>query len=193
MPDQTSDALGAGTVLITGGTGMAGAVLARHVVHRYGVGHVVLASRRGDRAEGAGELVAELTQAGAEVQVVACDVADRDAVAALLAGLPAQYPPFTAVIHAAGMIDDAVITSLTPDRIDTVLAAKADGAWNLHELTRDLNLSMFVIFSSLAGTVCSPGRVITRRPTLSWTGRPLTGARLGSRRYRWRGDSGSKP
>jgi len=158
MPDQTSDALGAGTVLITGGTGMAGAVLARHVVHRYGVGHVVLASRRGDRAEGAGELVAELTQAGAEVQVVACDVADRDAVAALLAGLPAQYPPLTAVIHAAGMIDDAVITSLTPDRIDTVLAAKADGAWNLHELTRDLNLSMFVIFSSLAGTVGSPGQ-----------------------------------
>ena len=158
MPDQTSDALGAGTVLITGGTGMAGAVLARHVVHRYGVGHVVLASRRGDRAEGAGELVAELTQAGAEVQVVACDVADRDAVAALLAGLPAQYPPLTAVIHAAGMIDDAVITSLTPDRIDTVLAAKVDGAWNLHELTRDLNLSMFVIFSSLAGTVGSPGQ-----------------------------------
>jgi NADPH:quinone reductase-like Zn-dependent oxidoreductase/NADP-dependent 3-hydroxy acid dehydrogenase YdfG/acyl carrier protein len=158
MPDQTSDALGAGTVLITGGTGMAGAVLARHVVHRYGVGHLVLASRRGDRAEGAGELVAELTQAGAEVQVVACDVADRDAVAALLAGLPAQYPPLTAVIHAAGMIDDAVITSLTPDRIDTVLAAKADGAWNLHELTRDLNLSMFVIFSSLAGTVGSPGQ-----------------------------------
>ena len=158
MPNQISDALGPGTVLITGGTGMAGAVLARHVVHRYGVGHLVLASRRGDRAEGAGELVAELAQAGAEVQVVACDVADRDAVAALLAGLPAQYPPLTAVIHAAGMIDDAVIISLTPDRIDTVLAAKVDGAWNLHELTRDLNLSMFVMFSSLAGTVGSPGQ-----------------------------------
>jgi 4-hydroxyphenylalkanoate synthase len=158
MPDQTSDALGAGTVLITGGTGMAGTVLARHVVHRYGVGHVVLASRRGDRAEEVVELVAELTQAGAEVQVVACDVADRDAVAALLAGLPAQYPPLTAVIHAAGMIDDAVITSLTPDRIDTVLAPKVDAAWNLHELTRDLNLSMFVMFSSLAGTVGYAGR-----------------------------------
>jgi polyketide synthase 7 len=157
MPDQISAALGAGTVLITGGTGMAGAVLARHVVHRYGVGHVVLASRRGDRAEGAGELVAELTQAGAEVQVVACDVADRDAVAALLAGLPAQHPPLTGVIHAAGMIDDAVINLLTPDRIDTVLAAKVDAAWNLHELTRDLDLSMFVLCSSLAGTVGSAG------------------------------------
>jgi acyl transferase domain-containing protein/NADPH:quinone reductase-like Zn-dependent oxidoreductase/NADP-dependent 3-hydroxy acid dehydrogenase YdfG len=158
MSDQTSDAMGAGTVLITGGTGMAGAVLARHVVHRYGVGHVVLTSRRGDRAEGAGELVAELTQAGAEVQVVACDVADRDAAAALLAGLPAQYPPLTGVIHAAGVIDDAVITSLTPDRIDTVLAAKVDAVWNLHELTRDLNLSMFVMVSSLAGTVGSPAQ-----------------------------------
>ncbi|MGA7051773.1 MAG: type I polyketide synthase [Mycobacterium sp.] len=158
MPDQTSDALGAGTVLITGGTGMAGAVLARHVVHRYGVGHLVLISRRGDRAEGAGELVAELTQAGVEVQVVACDVADRDAVAALLAALPAQFPPLTGVIHAAGVIDDAAITSLTPDRIDTVLAAKVDAAWNLHELTRDLDLSMFVMFSSLASTMGSAGQ-----------------------------------
>jgi polyketide synthase 7 len=158
MPDSTSDALAAGTVLITGGTGMAGAVLARHVVHRYGARHVVLASLRGDRAEGAGELVAELTQAGAEAQVVACDVADRDAVAALLAGLPPQYPPLTGVIHAAGLIDDAVITSLTPDRIDTVLAAKVNAVWNLHEFTRDLNLSMFVVFSSLAGTAGSPGQ-----------------------------------
>ncbi len=158
MPDATSDALAAGTVLITGGTGMAGAVLARHVVHRYGARHVMLASLRGDRAEGAGELVAELTQAGAEAQVVACDVADRDAVAALLAGLPPHYPPLTGVIHAAGMIDDAVITSLNPDRIDTVLAAKVDAAWNLHELTRDLNLSMFVVFSSLGGTVGSAGQ-----------------------------------
>jgi polyketide synthase 7 len=158
MPDSTSDALAAGTVLITGGTGMAGAALARHVVHRYGARHVVLASLRGDRAEGAGELVAELTHAGAEAQVVACDMADRDAVAALLAGLPAQYPPLTGVIHAAGVIDGAVITSLTPDRIDTVLAAKVDAAWNLHELTRDLNLSVFVVVSSLGGTVGSPGQ-----------------------------------
>jgi polyketide synthase 1/15 len=158
MPDSTSDALATGTVLITGGTGMAGAALAWHLVHRYGARHVVLASLRGDRAEGAGELVAELTQAGAEAQVVACDVADRDAVAALLAGLPARYPPLTGVIHAAEVIDDAVITSLTPDRIDTVLAAKVDAAWNLHELTRDLNLSMFVVVSSLGGTVGSPGQ-----------------------------------
>ncbi len=158
MPSALADGLAEGTVLITGATGMVGAVLARHLVSAYGVGHVVLASRRGDRAEGAGELVAELTQAGAEVQVVACDVADRDAVAALLAGLPAQHPPLTGVIHAAGMIDDAVINSLTPDRIDTVLAAKVDAAWNLHELTRDLDLSMFVLCSSIAATVGAPGQ-----------------------------------
>ncbi len=148
---------GAGTVLITGGTGMAGAVLARHVVGRYGVRHVVLASRGGDRAEGVGELVAELSEAGARVQVVACDVADRAAVAGLLAGLPEQYP-LTAVIHAAGVLDDAVIGSLSAERIDAVLAPKVDGAWNLHELTRDLDLSAFVLCSSVAGVAGAPGQ-----------------------------------
>ncbi|MBO0879394.1 MAG: SDR family NAD(P)-dependent oxidoreductase, partial [Mycobacterium sp.] len=149
--------LAAGSVLITGGTGMAGAVLARHVVNRYGVRHVVLASRSGDRAEGAAELVAELSAAGAQVQVVACDVADRDALAQLLAGLPERYP-LTGVIHAAGVLDDAVITSLTAERLDVVLAAKVDAAWNLHELTRDLDLSAFVLFSSIAGVFGAPGQ-----------------------------------
>jgi polyketide synthase 7 len=150
-------ALGAGTVLITGGTGMAGAVVARHVVRRYGVRQVVLASRRGEGAEGVGQLVAELAEAGARVQVVACDVGDRAAVAGLLASLPQEYP-LTAVIHAAGVLDDAVLASLTPQRIDTVLRAKVDAAWNLHELTRDLNLSMFVVFSSMAGVMGMPGQ-----------------------------------
>ncbi len=170
MPDSTSDALAAGTVLITGGTALAGAVLARHVVHRYGARHVVLASLDGDLAEGAGELVAELTHAGAEAQVVACDVADREAAAALLAGLPPRYPPLHGIIHAAAAIDDAVITSLTPDRIDpdridTVLAPNVDAAWNLHELTRDLNLSMFVMCSSLgtAANAFLDGLAIHRR------------------------------
>jgi NAD(P)-dependent dehydrogenase (short-subunit alcohol dehydrogenase family) len=148
---------GVGTVLITGGTGMAGAVLARHVVGRYGVRHVVLASRGGDRAAGAAELVAELSEAGAQVQVVACDVADRDAVAGLLGRLPEQYP-LTAVIHAAGVLDDAVIGSLTAERIDAVLAPKVEGAWNLHELTRGLELSAFVLCSSVAGITGAPGQ-----------------------------------
>jgi polyketide synthase 7 len=157
LPDGPGDGFAAGTVLITGGTGMAGGSLARHVVNRYGARHLVLASRRGQGAEGVDELAAELTQAGAQVHVVACDVSDRAAVAALLADLPAQYP-LTAVIHAAGVLDDAVIASLNAERIDTVLRAKVDAAWNLHELTQDLDLSAFVMFSSMAGIVGAPGQ-----------------------------------
>ncbi|MGV7941672.1 type I polyketide synthase [Mycobacterium kansasii] len=158
MPSALAGGLTDGTVLITGATGMVGAVLARHVVRAYGVRHVVLASRRGDRAEGAAELAAELADAGARVQVVACDVADRDAVAGLFTQLAAEWPPVRGVIHAAGVVDDAVISSLTPDRIDTVLRAKVDAAWNLHEATRGLDLSMFVLCSSIAATVGSPGQ-----------------------------------
>ena len=158
MPSALADGLAEGTVLITGATGAVGAVLARHMVDGYGVRHLVLASRRGDRAEGAAELAAELTQAGARVQVVACDVADRDAVEALFAQLSREFPPVRGVIHAAGVLDDTVITSMTPDRIDTVLRAKVDAAWNLHEATRNLDLSMFALCSSIAATVGSPGQ-----------------------------------
>jgi 4-hydroxyphenylalkanoate synthase len=158
MPSALADEVAEGTVLITGATGMVGTVLARHVVSAYGVRHVVLSSRRGDRAEGAAELAAELKRAGAQVQVLACDVADREAVAGLLAQLAQRCPPLRGVIHAAGVLDDAVITSLTPDRVDAVLRAKVDAAWNLHELTRDLDLSIFVLCSSIAATVGAPGQ-----------------------------------
>ncbi len=158
MPSKLSADLAEGTVLITGGTGMAGAELARHVVNAYGARHVVLVSRRGGRAESTAELTLDLARAGAQVQVLACDVADRSAVAELLAQLARRFPPLRGVIHAAGVLDDAVITSLTPDRVDTVLRAKVDAAWNLHELTRDLGLSMFVLCSSIAGTVGGPGQ-----------------------------------
>jgi polyketide synthase 1/15 len=158
MPSALPDALAEGTVVITGATGMIGAVLARHLVSAYGVRHLVLASRRGDRAEGAASLAAELEQAGTQVQVFACDVADRDAVAGLFAQVAREFPPVRGVIHAAGITDDAVISSLTPDRIDAVLRAKVDAAWNLHEATRDLNLSMFALCSSIAATVGSPGQ-----------------------------------
>ncbi len=149
--------LAGGSVVITGGTGMAGSALAAHLVARYGVAHVVLVSRSGAGAEGVAELVGELEDAGARVTVAACDVADRDAVAALLAQLPAQYP-LKGVFHAAGVLDDGLIASLTPERVDAVLRAKVDGAWHLHELTRDLDLSAFVMFSSMAGIVGSPGQ-----------------------------------
>ena len=165
VPDGPGDAVLAGsggglagsTVVLTGGTGMAGSAVAAHLVARYGVAHVVLVSRSGADAEGVAELVGRLEDAGAQVSVVACDVADRDAVAALIAQLPAQYP-LKGVFHAAGVLDDGLIASLTPERVDAVLRAKVDGAWNLHELTQDLDLSAFVMFSSMAGIVGTPGQ-----------------------------------
>ena len=146
-----------GTVLITGGTGMAGSTLARHLVAHHGVRDLVLLSRRGPDAPGAAELIAELEAAGARVRVVACDAADRAALAKAIADISAQQP-LSGVIHAAGVLDDAMVTSLTPERIDAVLRAKVDAAWNLHELTRDLDLSAFVMFSSMAGLVGSSGQ-----------------------------------
>ncbi|WP_139822315.1 type I polyketide synthase, partial [Mycobacterium lacus] len=151
------DAWAAGTVLITGGTGMAGSALARHVVTRHGVRNLVLVSRRGPDAPGAEELVADLGAAGARVQVVACDAADRAALAKVIADIPVQHP-LSAVMHTAGALDDAVVTSLTPERVDVALRAKVDAAWNLHELTRDLDVSAFVMFSSMAGLVGSSGQ-----------------------------------
>ncbi len=149
--------LSGGTVLITGGTGMAGSALARHLVDRYQVAHVLLASRAGADAAGVAELVDALQAAGAQVSVVACDVADPDAVARLLAQIPAQYP-LRGVVHAAGILDDGLISSLTPERMDAVLRAKVDGAWNLHQQTAHLDLSAFVVFSSMAGIVGTPGQ-----------------------------------
>jgi mycoketide-CoA synthase len=103
------------------------------------------------------ELVADLQAAGATVSVVACDAGDREALAKVLADVPVQYP-LSAVLHAAGVLDDAVVTSLTPERVDAVLRAKINTAWNLHELTRDVPLSAFVMFSSMAGLVGSSGQ-----------------------------------
>ncbi|SBT66853.1 Acyl transferase domain-containing protein [Micromonospora sediminicola] len=146
-----------GTVLVTGATGTLGQLMSRHLVTRHGVRHLLLTSRRGRDAAGIGELCAELTALGATVTVAACDVADRDAVAALLADLPADHP-LTAVVHAAGVRDDGVISSLTPDRVDGVLRPKVDAAWHLHELTADLDLTAFVSYSSLAATAGGPGQ-----------------------------------
>ncbi|GAB7151975.1 hypothetical protein LRC537489_52450 [Mycobacterium riyadhense] len=158
MPDTLTTTLASGTVLITGGTGMVGSVLARHLVVDHGVVDVVLASRSGHTAAGAAELVSELEQAGALVEVTACDVADRNALDQLLTQLAAQGRSLRGVIHAAGVLDDGAITSLTPQRLDAVLAAKADAAWNLHEATQDLELSMFVLCSSMAATVGAAGQ-----------------------------------
>ncbi|MEU4928280.1 type I polyketide synthase [Streptomyces yokosukanensis] len=149
--------LGGGTVLVTGGTGGVGSLVARHLVAEHGVRSLVLASRRGTAADGVPELVADLEGAGAAVRVVACDVADRAAVADLLADMPPQYP-LTAVVHAAGVLADGTVESLTAQSLDHVLRAKAGGALNLHELTRRRPLSAFVEFSALAGTLGNAGQ-----------------------------------
>ncbi|MEU1020433.1 type I polyketide synthase [Streptomyces sp. NPDC005898] len=155
--DTGAGAFGSGTVLITGATGTLGGVFAKHLVAEHGVRRLLLVSRSGPAAQGADELVAQLAELGAEATVAACDVADRAALAELLASVPAQHP-LTGVVHTAGVLHDGVISSLTPERVDQVLRPKIDALVHLHELTRDLDLSAFVFFSSAAATFGSPGQ-----------------------------------
>ncbi|MER5356460.1 type I polyketide synthase, partial [Kitasatospora sp. NPDC002551] len=147
---------GEGTVLISG-TGTLGGLLARHLVARHGVRRLLLTSRRGPEAEGAEELRAELEAAGASVTLAACDAADRDALAALLAGIDPAHP-LTAVVHTAGVLDDGIVSGLTPEQLHRVLRPKVDAAVNLHELTAGLDLSGFVLYSSAAGVLGGPGQ-----------------------------------
>ncbi|MFI7676037.1 SDR family NAD(P)-dependent oxidoreductase [Actinophytocola sp. NPDC049390] len=144
-----------GTALITGGTGTLGAAVARHLITEHGIRHLVLTSRRGLAADGAPELAAELTELGADVRIEACDAADRDALAALLDSLA---HPLTSVIHTAGVLSDGVLASQDGDTLAKVMKPKVDAAWNLHELTKDLDLSSFVLFSSAAGILGGPGQ-----------------------------------
>ncbi|MFD5310178.1 SDR family NAD(P)-dependent oxidoreductase [Streptomyces ardesiacus] len=139
-------------VLITGGTGDLGARLARHLADG-GARHLVLASRRGPEAPGADRLAAELRAAGATVEVLACDVADRDEVAALFSGRR-----IGGIVHTAGVLDDGVIPALTPERLDRVLAAKADAVGHLDELSRPLDLSLFAVYSSATGVLGGAGQ-----------------------------------
>src|SRR5262249_3521014 len=135
-----------GTVLVTGGTGALGAAVARHLVTAHGVRHLLLASRSGPHAPGAGGLRRELAGRAAEG---AGDGCGREGVRALLDQVPAAHP-LTAVIHAAGVLDDGLVGSLTGQRLDQVLRPKVDAAWHLHELTTALDLRAFVLFSSTA-------------------------------------------
>ncbi|MFF1909357.1 type I polyketide synthase, partial [Kitasatospora sp. NPDC058218] len=146
-----------GTVLITGATGTLGRLVAEHLVTEHGARRLVLTSRSGLRAEGSAELVERLATLGAEVTLAACDVADRTSLTELLAEIPEEYP-LTAVFHAAGVLDDGVLSGLTPERIEPVLRAKADSAWLLHELTAAHDPAHFVLFSSIAGVLGSAGQ-----------------------------------
>ncbi|GLW89894.1 hypothetical protein Aglo03_07100 [Actinokineospora globicatena] len=185
----------AGTVLITGGTGALGAEVARHLVVEHGARDLVLVGRRGPEAEGAAKLVRGLTALGADVSVRACDVADPEALRAVLAEVPATRP-VTAVVHAAGVLDDCVVDSLTPLRLDRVLRPKVDGARNLDALIGPDVL--LVLFSSISGVLGNGGqaayaaansfldalaqrRQSSGRPTRSlawgpWAGRGMAGA-----------------
>ncbi|WP_442480850.1 type I polyketide synthase [Streptomyces kutzneri] len=145
------------TVLVTGAFGALGRLIARHLVAEHGVRHLLLASRRGSGTPGAAELRTALEQLGARVTIAPCDVSDREATAAMLAAIPAEHP-LGAVVHVAGVLDDGVISSLTPDRVDKVLRPKAEAALNLHELTSGMDLSAFVLFSSAAGVLGAPGQ-----------------------------------
>ncbi|WP_448331392.1 type I polyketide synthase [Streptomyces sp. DSM 41534] len=156
-PGEVSGVFGSGAVLVTGGTGVLGGVVSRHLVVRHGVSRLVLLSRRGAEAEGAAELRAELEGAGAEVVIAACDAADGEALAGVLSGLPEGFA-LSGVVHAAGVLDDGLLTSLTRERVEPVLRAKVDAAWNLHELTAGMDLSAFVLFSSATGVLGGAGQ-----------------------------------
>ncbi|MFI9802962.1 type I polyketide synthase [Streptomyces sp. NPDC052301] len=149
--------LGTGTVLLTGASGGLGRLFARHLVAEHGVRSLLLVSRRGGNAPGAAELATELTAQGADVTWAACDVADPDAVRALLTGSGRNV---SAIVHTAGVLDDGIIGSLTPERLDAVFRPKVDAALNLHDLAGELcgDLSAFVLFSSVAGTLGTPGQ-----------------------------------
>ncbi|RJO70307.1 SDR family NAD(P)-dependent oxidoreductase, partial [Nocardia panacis] len=145
------------TVLITGGTGGLGAVLARHLASEHGGRHLLLVSRRGPDAEGAQELRAELAELGCRAELIACDIADRDRLQQLLDSIPAERP-LAAVFHVAGVLDDGAVESLEHDQVEKVLRPKLDAAWYLHELTASLGLVEFTMFSSAAPLLGGPGQ-----------------------------------
>ncbi|MBV8236979.1 MAG: SDR family NAD(P)-dependent oxidoreductase, partial [Acidimicrobiia bacterium] len=144
------------TYLITGGLGALGLLTARWITDR-GVRHVVLTGR-GEPGTGARDRIAALEAAGAAVRVVRADVADADQVRSVLEEIRRSMPPLRGVVHAAGLLDDGVLTQQTPERFERVLAPKVAGAWNLHVLTRDDPLDFFVMYGSAAALLGSAGQ-----------------------------------
>lgn len=145
-----------GAVLITGGLGDLGQHVARWLVRVHDIRDLVLTSRRGRKAPGADKLIAELAEVGAKVTVVACEMDDPESIKATMSMFN-QDRPLRGVIHAAGAQDNGVLMSLTPQRCATVYAPKVEGAWNLHQQTEDMDLDLFVMFSSISGVMGMAG------------------------------------
>lgn len=173
--------------MITGGTGTIGRLIARHLVARYGVRRLVLTGRNVLDAESAARLREEVAEPGVEIRAVACDVADRAAVADMLADIP----DLSGVIHAAGVLEDATAAAVTPQQLHAVLRPKVDGAWHLHELTRDRELSAFVLFSSAAGVLGGAGQANYAAANVFSTHSRSTAASADCRRSPWPGDCGT--
>jgi NAD(P)-dependent dehydrogenase (short-subunit alcohol dehydrogenase family) len=156
-PDEAWDTTRA--VLITGGHGQLGRLVARHLIADHGVRQVVLLGRSLPApGSAAARAVEDLGDLGADVRSVVCDAADRGALDAALAELAGDGVRVGGVVHSAGVLDDGVLASITPAKLDRVLRAKVDAALNLDAATRSLGLSAFVVFSSLAGTLGSAGQ-----------------------------------
>jgi len=146
-----------GTVLVTGGTGDLGGLVARHLVAAHGARHLLLVSRGGEDAPGAAILREQLEELGASVRIAACDVSERAPLAALLDSIESEHP-LVGVVHTAAVLDDGLFAEMTPQRVGAVLGPKADAAWHLHELTAAMNLGAFVLFASVAGSFGGPGQ-----------------------------------
>jgi NAD(P)-dependent dehydrogenase (short-subunit alcohol dehydrogenase family)/pimeloyl-ACP methyl ester carboxylesterase/aryl carrier-like protein len=155
--ENTRDLMRGGRILITGGTGGLGAQIARHMVGRYGARELLLVSRRGIDAPGARELQIDLRKDGVDVAIEQCDIVDKDKLASLIEQYSADSP-IIGIVHAAAVVDNTTIDSMTPLQVERVLAAKADSAWYLHELTIEQPISLFVMFSSSAGLILGAGQ-----------------------------------
>lgn len=155
-PNNQLNLRGDSTYLITGGLGGLGLLVAEWLVAR-GVRHLVLVGRSGATAANLSQLT-KLEQAGAQVIVAHRDVSQPAQVAQVLFDIEQSLPPLRGIIHAAGVLDDGVLMQLDWQRLERVMAAKVAGAWNLHTLTHDHPVEWFVLFSSAASLLGSPGQ-----------------------------------
>jgi NADPH:quinone reductase-like Zn-dependent oxidoreductase len=144
------------TYLITGGLGGLGLKLAQDLV-RNGARNLALIGRSDPSAE-ASEALSSMTDAGANVLVGKCDVADKDRLALFMAAVAAKLPPIKGIVHAAGVLDDGILLQLDKERFLKVLRPKIGGAWNLHALACNMELDFFILFSSAATIFSNPGQ-----------------------------------